>query len=201
VTTYHPSKPDAFGFGVRDVETVGPDGTTVIADPASADDGAVEDHRAVELLEVLLCFSCGMELSAPPCGAKHAYLADNPMEHRLLAPILEKYLHAVRRDEGRVCVVCTPNPEGTQVLIATGDCPHITVHGDQVSLSRAEYNRVNEELSEVLRDVARMEDQLIETQRKLSIKAGLLRSAVEEGDALEEKLLELQNRVLAEAGD
>jgi len=50
-----------------------------------------EDADNTELLEVLLCPECEMELGSRACGPRHAYLADNPLDHRLIRPLLERH--------------------------------------------------------------------------------------------------------------
>lgn len=146
-------RPRAVGGFDKDTTGMPPDLRIieVVSEPDSADDGAVEDHLNEELQEILLCPDCDMELSAPSCGAGHAYLADHPMEHRLLKPVLERYLRAVRWEEGRVCVLCTNRSDDAKdaVLLATGSCPHIDVRADQVAMSRIEFNRLTEELNEM----------------------------------------------------
>jgi len=123
------------GVVITDPETSGFPTTEIVSDPESADDGAVEDHTRSELLEVLLCGECDMELSAPACGPKHAYLADHPMEHRLTAPLLAQYLELMRFRTGKMCGICSHFD--VLVPLATGECTHADVRSDQVLISRA----------------------------------------------------------------
>jgi hypothetical protein len=93
-------------------------------DPYGEEEEPEEDRAIAELLEVLLCPNCDMELSAPACTPQHAYLADNPVEHRLLKPLLVPYLKQLRFDEGRLCSSCT-FAAGHDVVIATAECNHV----------------------------------------------------------------------------
>ncbi len=113
-----------------------------------ADHGGPEpedDPVLSELCEVLQCAQCHYELSADACGPQHAYLADHPAEHRLLKPLLAPYLQQLRFDEGRLCTVCTVEG-GPDVVIATGDCKHADVRGDQVLVSRELWDALVDEV-------------------------------------------------------
>jgi len=136
---------DPLTLRTHDSETFGFPTTEVVDDPDSADDGATEDHGRSELLEVLLCGECDMELSAPACGPRHAYLADNPMEHRLLAPLLEQYLALMRFREGQLCPICSHFD--VQVPLATGECTHADVRADQVLISRKTWEELVDEVT------------------------------------------------------
>jgi hypothetical protein len=114
-------------------------------DPEPDEHGGVDDPVISELLEVLLCPNCDMELSAAACTPQHAYLADNPVEHRLLKPLLVPYLKQLRFDEGRLCRTCSTEG-GPDVVIATGGCKHAEVRGDQVLVSRELWEALVDEI-------------------------------------------------------
>ena len=100
-----------------------------------------------ELLEVLLCPECDSELSAPnPCGAPHLWLADNPLAHRLLRPLVEQVLQSLSTD--KVCVTCKAEGKG-EVQIARGDCPHVLIREGQVTMTRRMWLSITNELVEM----------------------------------------------------
>ena len=92
-----------------------------------------------ELLEILLCEDCDMELGAtallrttrlpgrPPDGAPAA------------APRLAEYKDEIRRNRDGTCALC-------KVPIATGDCPHVRVANGQVVMSEATWRAQVDEL-------------------------------------------------------
>jgi hypothetical protein len=139
----HASIGDIFVFTGTGWALLSADGVT----PKATGMGAVplrdpEEQREAELqelLEVLLCEDCDMELSAPPCSARHAYLQDHPLEHRLLVPRLVEYKDEIRRNRDGLCVTC-------KVPIATGDCDHVRVANGQVVMSEATWRKQVDEL-------------------------------------------------------
>jgi len=126
------------GF-MKMIPPVWPDIETIGMPPPTwgPDDGVVSD----ELLEVLLCPHCDMELGSSPCTPQHARLADHPEEHRLLRPIMLQYLKQVQRNENRECVTC-------RIPLATGSCTHADVREDQVTMSRMSWDRLVDEVRE-----------------------------------------------------
>ena len=132
-----------------------------------ADHGGPEDDLAVcELCELLLCPDCDMELGSTPCGPRHAYLADNPMEHQLLAPLLVSYLRQMRFETGRLCETCS-GVLGHDVVLATGECNHVYVRGDQALMSRTQWQALVEETVGTRAALAGLEDRLTDYEEKL----------------------------------
>jgi hypothetical protein len=83
-----------------DPETVGMPPRMPTHDPVDPDEKDLVD--TTELLEVLLCPECDTELGCPsPCGPTHLYLADNPLQHRLLRPLVQQYMRSLSNDELR----------------------------------------------------------------------------------------------------
>jgi hypothetical protein len=142
--------PTPLGFAwPHDPETKGLDWWSDLAgkdETVSVGEDAVEPRGLEELLEVLLCEDCGMELSAVACGPKHAFMADNPETHRLLKPLVRRSVARMRWVEGKTCTVCSdPAPGGEKVAIGTGDCQHVEVRGDQVMMSKAAWAEICDE--------------------------------------------------------
>jgi len=126
-------------------------------------DRVAADPDRTELLEVLLCPECDMELSAVACGPRHAFLADNPMNHRLLKPLLERYQEEIRWAEGKQCSTCS-------VPLASSDCVHADVRGDQVLMSRAMYATYQTAATELIRvrgELRHVEERLVELKEAL----------------------------------
>jgi len=119
-----------------------------------------------ELCEVLLCPNCDLELSTPACTAQHAYLADNPAEHRLLAPLLVGYLRQMRFDAGRLCGACSGVLE-RDVVLATGECPHVDVREDQVLMSAVQWQALADEIVGTRAALSGLEDRLTDYEEKL----------------------------------
>ena len=97
-----------------------------------------EDRTWDELLEVLLCPVCDFELGAEACPPDHAFLADNPMQHRLLKPLLALYLKQIRAKD-KQCMEC-------QAPLAAGNCPHPDYRDDQVTISNTGWMRIVEDI-------------------------------------------------------
>jgi hypothetical protein len=145
----HAAIGDIFVYTGAGWALLSPDGVTPKATGAGAlprplgwDPADREEQREAELqelLEVLLCEDCDMELGAPPCSARHAYLQDHPMEHRLLAPRLTEYKDQIRRNRDGMCTLC-------KVPIATGDCGHVRVANGQVVMSEVAWRKQVDEL-------------------------------------------------------
>jgi hypothetical protein len=146
--TRAPSVGDIFVFTGSGWATLSPEGVVGASAELKPSPGPLfplrdrEEQREVELqelLEILLCEDCDMELGATPCSARHAYLADHPMEHRLLLPRLAEYKDEIRRNRDGTCALC-------KVPIATGDCDHVRVANGQVVMSEATWRKQVDEL-------------------------------------------------------
>jgi hypothetical protein len=105
-------------------------------DPFSDPVDPLENDRS-ELLEILLCPTCDLELRAEPCSPVHALLQDNPLQHRLLLHLVEEQVKQVRIDTTKLCNICTGNPP-----IATGDCPHIVDKFGQIWMSKVAWEKL-----------------------------------------------------------
>jgi hypothetical protein len=130
----------------RSSSTPRPSGSST--DPDNGDEGTLAD--TTELLEVLLCPECDFELGChDPCGARHVYLADHPLEHRLIRPLVEQYLRTINTN--KVCAACSMriNPDDGllhDVMIARDDCPHVLIREGQVTMARSLYESITGEL-------------------------------------------------------
>jgi hypothetical protein len=124
------------------------------------------DPENTVLLEVLLCTDCGMELGTEACSPQHAYLADNPLEHGDVKPLLMSYLHEQRRDD-KICVVCA-------IPLGHDGCRHVDSRDGQVRLSRDHWERLGEEMRTLrgLRswlDTSEAEDKVATTMRSYAM--------------------------------
>jgi hypothetical protein len=127
------------GSGWATLSPEGVVGASAELKPSLMDPFGTREAELQELLEVLLCEECDMELGAIPCSPRHAYLQDHPMEHRLLAPRLSEYKDEIRRNRDGMCTLC-------KVPIATGDCDHVRVANGQVVMSEATWRKQVDEL-------------------------------------------------------
>jgi hypothetical protein len=135
-------------------------------EPEPDEDGGVDDPVISELLEVLLCPNCDMELSAAACTPQHAYLADNPMEHRLLVGLLTPYLKQLRFEEGRLCSSCTFAAEH-DVVLASEECNHVDARGDQVLISTVQWAALAVVVADARGALAGIEDRLTDQEESL----------------------------------
>jgi hypothetical protein len=136
-------------------------------EPADHGGPEPEDDPVIsELCEVLLCPNCDMELSAAACTPQHAYLADNPVEHRLLKPLLEPYLKQLRFDEGRLCSSCT-FAAGHHVVLASEPCNHVDARGDHVLISTVQWLELAGEFARARGALAGIEDRLRDSEEDL----------------------------------
>jgi hypothetical protein len=111
--------------------------------PVSPDPDEKDLVDTTELLEVLLCPECDYELGSPnPCGPTHLYLADHPLQHRLLRPLVEQHLRSLSTD--RACAACSRG--GVDVPIARGTCPHILIREEQVTMAQTTWDTMTDEL-------------------------------------------------------
>jgi hypothetical protein len=135
-----------------DPETVGMPGTVRMPDDVGegGPDG-VDLVDTTELLEVLLCPECDSELGAPQaCGATHLYLADNPLMHRLLRPLVEQYLRSLASDKMcRACSAPDAGGRGHDVQLARGECRHVTIREGQVTMARDMWDAITAELDDL----------------------------------------------------
>lgn len=118
---------------------------------ANADDPFWKERD--ELLEILLCPSCDLELRADPCSPVHALLQDNPMQHSLLLPFMERIVEDIRNTETRICSICPG-----KVAIATGDCPHVVDRFGQVWMSKPVWEKLSQEVTDTRAQMAEAED-------------------------------------------
>lgn len=120
--------------------------------------GEENDHDPLwkerdELLEILLCPECDLELRSDPCSPVHALLQDNPMQHRLLLPFMEKVVLEIRHDETKICTICPG-----KVPIAQGDCTHVVDRYGQVWMSKQSWEKLVQEVNESRTKYAKLED-------------------------------------------
>jgi hypothetical protein len=127
------------GSGWAALSAEGVVGASAELKPSLMDPFGTREAELQELLEILLCEDCDMELGATPCSARHAYLQDHPLEHRLLLPRLTEYKDEIRRNRDGTCALC-------KVPIATGDCDHVRVANGQVVMSEATWRKQVDEL-------------------------------------------------------
>lgn len=138
-----PHDPETKGMDWADIETR--PGTGLVDVPEDPD--AIELRGWEELLEVLLCEDCNFELSAPACSPAHAYLADNPAEHRLIKPLVKRSVDLMRWTTGHTCAICSEHGKPS-VSIGTGDCMHVDRRGQQVMMHRKAWEEVCDEAAQ-----------------------------------------------------